>query len=61
MHEEASPTEAPQVQQMVEEADAPYLDLEGDRELQAYNHVKNRVFVHMPLYNPELLQKIGRH
>jgi hypothetical protein len=43
----------------VDEADTPYLDLEGDREMQAYNLVKDRVFVHMPLYDSNLLGKIG--
>jgi hypothetical protein len=33
--------------------------LEGDREMQAYNLVKNHEFIHMPAYNPNLLKKIG--
>jgi hypothetical protein len=43
----------------VDEADTPYLDLEGDREMQVYNLVKDHVFVHMPLYDSNLLGKIG--
>jgi hypothetical protein len=38
---------------------APYLDLEGDWEIQAYNLVKSCVFIHTPTYDPNLLQKIG--
>jgi hypothetical protein len=44
---------------MEEEDDAPHLDLEGDREMQAYNLVKNHKFVHTPAYDPALLQTIG--
>lgn len=58
VHEEGEP-DAPQGQSRIEDEDAPYLDLEGDREIQAYNHVKDRIFLHTPLYNPELLQKTG--
>jgi hypothetical protein len=53
MHEEeeTEPTE--------EGDDDPHLDLEGDREMQAYNHVKDCEFVHTPAYDPDLLEKIG--
>ena len=44
---------------MEEGDDDPHLDLEGDREMQAYNLIKNHKFVHMPTYDPDLLQKIG--
>jgi hypothetical protein len=27
--------------------------------MQEYNHVKDREFVHMPAYDPDLLEKIG--
>jgi hypothetical protein len=59
MHEdeETEPTE--EQEQRVEDADASYLDLEGDREMQAYNHVKNCEFIHTPAYDPDLLDKIG--
>jgi hypothetical protein len=57
--EEASPMEAPYAVHRVDEADAPYLDLEEDWEIQAYNHIKGCVFVHTPLYDPNLLGKIG--
>ena len=43
---------------MEEDDDAPHLDLEGDRETQAYNLIKNLEFVHTPAYDPDLLQKI---
>lgn len=61
MHEEeeATPTEEAQAEPMDVEDDAPYLDLEGDQEVQAYNLVKNREFIHMVAYDPDLLAKIG--
>jgi hypothetical protein len=37
----------------------PHLDLEGDQKMQAYNHVKDREFVHMPAYDPDLHENIG--
>jgi hypothetical protein len=57
--EEADPMEELEQEQRVEDVDAPYLNLEGDREMQAYNHVKNHEFIHTPTYNPNLLEKIG--
>jgi hypothetical protein len=33
--------------------------LEEDQEIQAYNLIKSHVFIHTPMYNPDLLQKIG--
>jgi hypothetical protein len=61
MHEdeETVPTEEEQEQEMEEGDDDPHLDLEGDREVQAYNHVKDREFIHTPAYDPDLLEKIG--
>ena len=64
MHEDEKtmPTEEEQQEQeqpMEEGDDDPHLDLEGDREMQAYNLIKNREFVHTPTYDPDLLQKIG--
>jgi len=60
MHEEeeTKPTEE-QEQPMEEGDDDPHLDFEGDRETQAYNLIKNREFIHMSAYDPDLLQKIG--
>jgi len=58
MHEgeEATPMEEPEQEQLMEVVDdAPYLDLEGDREMKAYNLIKNHEFVHTPLYDPTLL------
>ena len=65
MHEdeETQPTEEQEEQeqeQLMEEGDDdPHLDLEGEREMQAYNLIKNHEFVHTPMYDPNLLQKIG--
>jgi len=44
---------------MEEGDDDHHLDLEGDQEMQAYNLIKNPEFIHMPAYDPDLLQKIG--
>ena len=41
--------------QSMEENDAPHLDLERGREMEAYNLIKNHEFVHTPLYDPTLL------
>jgi hypothetical protein len=62
MHEEdeTEPTEEEQEQEMEEGDDDPHLDLEGDREMPAYNHVKDSEFVHTPAYDPDLLEKIGK-
>ena len=51
--------EQEQEQPMEEGDDDPHLDLEGEREMQAYNLIKNHEFVHTPMYDPNLLQKIG--
>jgi hypothetical protein len=61
MHEEeeTKPAEEEQEQEMEECDDDPHLDLEGDWEMQAYNHVKDSEFIHTPAYDPELLEIIG--
>ena len=65
MHEdeETKPTvvqEDQEQEQPMEEGDNdPHLDLEGEWEMQAYNLIMNREFVHTPAYHPDLLQKIG--
>ena len=62
MHEdeETVPTEEEEQEQpMGQSDDVPHLDLEGDRETQAYNLIKNCEFIHMPTYDPDLLQKIA--
>jgi hypothetical protein len=46
-------------EQPIEDDDARHLDLGGDWETQAYNLIKNREFIHMPAYDPNLLEKIG--
>jgi hypothetical protein len=45
--------------QGVDDMDAAYLDLRGDWEMQAYNFLKRRAFFHTPMYDPNLLAKIG--
>ena len=59
--EEMEPTEEEQEQEqeMEEGDDDPHLDLEGDREMQAYNHVMDHEFIHTLAYGPDLLKKIG--
>jgi len=58
--EKTVPMEEEQQEQLMEEGDNdPYLDLEGEWEMQAYNHVKNREFIHTLEYDPDLLEKIG--
>jgi hypothetical protein len=60
MHEEeeTEPTEE-QEQPMEEGDDDLHLDLEGNREMQVYNLIKNGEFIHTPAYHPDLLTKIG--
>jgi hypothetical protein len=62
MHEdeETTPTEAQKQEQPMEvEDDAPYLDLEGNREMQSYALIKDCEFIHMSTYDPDLHEKIG--
>ena len=63
MHEEEETEpmekEQEQEQEMEEGDDDPHLDLEEDQETQVYNHVKDHEFVHTPVYDPDLLDKIG--
>ena len=50
----------PQAEGMeIDEDDAPYLDLQDDRERQAYAMIKNRSFGHTRAFDPDLLKKIG--
>ena len=46
--EERGEAEAPRE---IDEADAPYLSLEGDWEMQAYFLLKDPIFLHTPLYD----------
>ena len=59
--EETEPTiEQEEQEQLMEDGgDVPHLDLDGDREMQAYNLIKNHEFIHTLAYDPDLLQKIG--
>jgi len=41
------------------EDDAPYVDFERDREMQAYTLIKDHDFDHTPAYDPDLLKKIA--
>ena len=41
----------------IDEDDAPYLDLQDDRERQAYAMIKNRSFGHTRAFDPDLLEK----
>ena len=62
MHEdeETVPTEKEEQEQPMEEGDDDlHLDLEGERETQAYNLIKNYEFIQTPVYDPDLLKKIG--
>ena len=59
MHEEEIEPMEEQEQPMEEGDDAPHHDLEGDRETQAYNLIKDWEFIHTPAYDPDLLEKIG--
>ena len=48
----------PQAEDMeIDEDDAPYLDLQDDRERQAYAMIKNRSFGHTRAFDPDLLKK----
>ena len=60
--EETEPTEEQEEEQeqpMEEGNDDPHLELEGEREMQVYNLIKNCEFIHTPAYHPDLLEKIG--
>jgi hypothetical protein len=64
MHEdeETMPTEEEEQEQeqpMEEGDDDPHLDLEGEWEMQVYDLIKNREFIHTLAYDPNLLEKIG--
>ena len=48
----------PQAEDMeIDEDDAPYLDLQADRERQAYAMIKNRSFGHTRAFDPDILEK----
>jgi len=52
--------EEPQAEDMeIDEDDAPYLDLQDDRERQAYAMIKNRSFGHTGAFDLDLLKKTG--
>ena len=44
---------------MIDAADAPFLDLRGDREKQAYRYLKDRVFTHASCFSDDALAKTG--
>ena len=41
----------------IDEDDAPYIDLQDDRERQAYAMINNQSFGHTRAFNPDLLKK----
>jgi len=43
----------------IDMADAPFNDLESEREMQAYNLMKERKFLYSPAFDPALLHQIG--
>ena len=43
----------------IDAEDAPYLDLQDDREWQGYAILKNKSFVHTQAFDPDLLIKTG--
>jgi len=43
----------------INEANAPFIDLESDRDKQAYELMKERVFLHSPTFDPVFLKQIG--
>ena len=50
----------PQAEDMeIDEDDAPYLDLQDDRERQAYTMIKNKSFGHTRAFDPDVFKKIG--
>ena len=50
--------EEPQAEDMeIDEDDAPYLDLQNNRDHQAYAMIKNRSFGHTRAFDPDLLEK----
>ena len=52
----------PQAEDMeIDEDDSPYLDLQDDRERQAYAMIKNWSFGHTRAFDPELLIKTGMY
>uniref|UniRef100_K3Y3H1 Uncharacterized protein n=1 Tax=Setaria italica TaxID=4555 RepID=K3Y3H1_SETIT len=58
MREEDMPQEEHYGSQAMQVEGQP-LDLHGDREIQAYALIKDRVFVHTQAFNSELLESIG--
>jgi len=43
----------------IDEADAPFIDLESEREMLAYDLMKEREFLHSPAFDPAFLDQIG--
>lgn len=59
-HEEVQEEQAElQVEAMVvDNNDAPHIDLEGEREKKVYALIKNRVFEHTKAFDPDFLEKL---
>ena len=61
-HDEQAESQASEEQPTQQEEEAPddsHLDIRGERELQAYNILKARTFVHTWEFEEDLLEKIG--
>jgi len=43
----------------IDEANAPFIDLESEREMHAYNLMKECEFLHSPAFDPAFLHQIG--
>ena len=43
----------------IDEADVAFINLESEREMQAYNLMKEREFLHSPAFDPAFLHQIG--
>ena len=44
---------------VIDEVDAPFIDLESEREMQAYNLMKEHEFLHSSAFDPTFLHQIG--
>ena len=57
--DEQEEQDEPQEEFMVNDTDAPFIDLQRDRKKQAYLILKDRVFGHTKTYDWELMERIG--
>ena len=59
VEEEVEEEEEEQEEEQHKEGGAHQFDLVGDREHQTYNMLKDRIFLHTPVYDDSLLSDIG--